>query len=67
VFYDLSFFIIVIVLLLNLVFGIIIDAFGDMRDNRNAIEEDIKEKCFICGKKKFEFEVKNKSFHDHVH
>jgi hypothetical protein len=56
--FDLTFFCIVIILLLNLIFGIIIDAFADMRDEKNWIEEDVKEKCFICGKLRFEFESK---------
>ena len=64
--FDLSFFIIVIILLLNLLFGIIIDAFADLRDERNMIEEDIREKCFICGLRRFDFEIKNKPWIDHI-
>jgi hypothetical protein len=56
--YDLSFFIIIIVLLMNLVFGIIIDAFGDMRDQRRETEDDISNKCFICGINRLKFEMK---------
>jgi inositol 1,4,5-triphosphate receptor type 1 len=43
---------------MNLVFGIIIDAFGDMRDSRKEQDEDIINKCFVCGINRFEFEVK---------
>lgn len=64
--YDLTFFMIIIIIMLNLVFGIIIDAFADMRDDRNSIEEDIQDKCFICGISRFDFEIKNKSWFDHV-
>lgn len=64
--FDLSFFFIVTILLLNLIFGIIIDAFADMRDARNAIDNDVKGRCFICGLNRFEFETKNKSWFDHV-
>ena len=53
-------------MLLNLLFGIIIDAFADLRDERNFIENDIKEKCFICGLRRFDFEIKNKSWSDHI-
>ncbi len=56
----------VTIILLNLIFGIIIDAFADMRDARNAIESDVKERCFICGLGRFEFETKNKSWCDHT-
>ncbi|CDW75428.1 cation channel family protein [Stylonychia lemnae] len=64
--FDLSFFVVVIILLLNLIFGIIIDAFADMRDQRNAMEKDVNEKCFICGINRYQFEAKNKVFKDHV-
>jgi hypothetical protein len=65
-FFDLTFFCFVIILLLNLIFGIIIDAFADMRDSRNQLETDVKERCFICGLNRFEFETKNKSWLDHI-
>ena len=64
--FDLTFFFIVSIILLNLIFGIIIDAFADMRDSRNAIESEVKERCFICGMNRFEFETKNKSWFDHI-
>jgi len=51
---------------LNLIFGIIIDAFADMRDQRNAMEKEVNEKCFICGINRYQFEAKNKIFKDHV-
>lgn len=38
-FYDLSYFVFVIVCLLNIVFGIIIDTFADLRDKRKELEE----------------------------
>lgn len=64
--FDLSFFIVVIILLLNLVFGIIIDAFADMREQSKVQTEDIKNKCFICGKDRTEFEVANKNWFEHI-
>ena len=57
-FFDLTFFIIIIILMLNLIFGIIIDAFAEMRDKKKEIDDDTKEHCFICGITKFEFETK---------
>lgn len=47
--YDLSFFIFVIIILLNCIFGIVIDAFSEIRDEKYAVEEDMKSLCFICG------------------
>jgi inositol 1,4,5-triphosphate receptor type 1 len=64
--FDLSYFCIVMILLLNLIFGIIIDAFADMRDFQNQLEIDVKERCFICGLNRIVFETKNKSWLDHI-
>ncbi|KDO22610.1 hypothetical protein SPRG_22304 [Saprolegnia parasitica CBS 223.65] len=49
VFFDLSFFVLVIVLLLNIVFGITIDTFGELRTEANEKERLMKNQCFICG------------------
>ena len=57
-FYDLTFFVVVSILMLNLLFGIIIDAFGNLRDERKFIDEDVRDKCFICGYSRFTFEAK---------
>lgn len=46
---DFSFFVIVIVCLLNIVSGIIIDTFAQLRDSRQAIEDDTRQKCFARG------------------
>jgi hypothetical protein len=46
--FDLTFFLIVIVILLNIIFGIIIDTFAELRDKKHSMEEDMKNICFIC-------------------
>lgn len=47
--FDLVFFIVIIILMLNLVFGIIISTFGELRNARNDIDADINTICYICG------------------
>lgn len=47
--YDLSFFLLVITILLNIIFGIIIDTFAQLRDIDLSIINDTKNTCFICG------------------
>lgn len=64
--FDLLFFIIVTIILLNIIFGIIIDTFGELRDKRKKIEEDINNICIICGKEKFEFELRGSGWKEHV-
>ena len=54
--FDLTFFIFVIICLLNIIFGIIIDTFADLRDKRNEFKDLIASKCFICEQKKFKIE-----------
>ncbi len=52
VIYDMLFFFIVIIIVLNLIFGVIIDTFADLRSEKQQKEEVLKNSCFICGKAK---------------
>ena len=47
--YDLLFFFIVIIIVLNLIFGVIIDTFADLRSEKQQKELILKDTCFICG------------------
>lgn len=47
--YDLLFFFLVIIIVLNLIFGVIIDTFADLRSEKQRKEEVLKTTCFICG------------------
>jgi hypothetical protein len=47
--YDLSFFVIVGVLLFNLVTGLIIDTFSELRAESDGRETQLSTVCFICG------------------
>lgn len=49
--YDLLFFFIVIIIVLNLIFGVIIDTFADLRSEKQQKDEILKNTCFVCGKK----------------
>jgi len=46
---DLSFMMIIIVLFFNIIFGIIIDTFAGLRDEKATMEDDMRNVCFICG------------------
>ena len=48
-FFDLSFFVIGIIIMLNIIFGVILDAFADLRDKDKARQEDIENRCLVCG------------------
>jgi inositol 1,4,5-triphosphate receptor type 1 len=47
-FFDLSYFIIITIIGLNVVFGIIVDTFSELRDERYQIQEAMVGECFIC-------------------
>nr|XP_033809939.1 ryanodine receptor 1 isoform X2 [Geotrypetes seraphini] len=47
--FDITFFFFVIVILLAIIQGLIIDAFGELRDQQEQVKEDMETKCFICG------------------
>ena len=53
---DFSFFLIMVIILLNIVFGIIIDTFGDLRRQREKKKQDLFHKCQICAKNAAEFD-----------
>ena len=46
--YDMSFYILVIMIMGNVTFGLIVDSFGALRDETYRYENDRKNKCFIC-------------------
>jgi hypothetical protein len=65
--FDLSFFaIVVIVLLQGVVFGIIIDTFGTLRDEEKDKRNDMTSKCFICGISRDEFDRHGEGFLNHI-
>ena len=63
--YMFSFHIIVILIMLNIVFGIIIDTFAQLRDEKRNIEHDQNNKCFICNLDRYIFDQDGNGFDDH--
>ncbi|KAJ8408164.1 hypothetical protein AAFF_G00263920 [Aldrovandia affinis] len=66
VIYDLLFFFMVIIIVLNLIFGVIIDTFADLRSEKQKKEEVIKTTCFICGLERDKFDNKTVTFEEHI-
>lgn len=64
--YDLLFFFIVIIIVLNLIFGVIIDTFADLRSEKQQKELILKDTCFICGLNRSSFDNKTVSFEEHI-
>ncbi len=54
--FQFAYFAVVITILLNIIFGIIIDTFGELRQRKADTEEDIANKCFICSIDRYTFD-----------
>ena len=63
--FDLLFFWIIEAMMLKIVYGIILDSFGELRQAHYLIEKDIANNCFICNIEKDECEKNNISFEEH--
>ncbi|CAK93344.1 unnamed protein product (macronuclear) [Paramecium tetraurelia] len=67
-FFDLTFFIIFNILFLQMIFGIIVDKFGELRDERQELLKDIQGKCFICSLERNEIDSKTKNgWYQHIY
>lgn len=64
--FDISFFFFVIVILLAIIQGFIIDAFGALRDQMQGVEDELENNCFICGIGKDYFDKVPHGFDIHV-
>ncbi|XP_047516588.1 inositol 1,4,5-trisphosphate receptor isoform X1 [Pieris napi] len=64
--YDLLFFFVVIIIVLNLIFGVIIDTFADLRSEKQLKESILKSTCFVCGLNRSAFDNKTVSFEEHI-
>ena len=42
------YFLIIIVMFFNIIFGIIIDTFASLRDQKAQMDDDMRNICFIC-------------------
>jgi len=62
---DMFFYLILIVILLNIIFGIIIDAFAELRDQRTEVLDDVHNRCYICGQERSLIEQKGKGWSYH--
>lgn len=52
--------------MLNIINGIIIDTFADLRDQQQRNEYDINNVCVICSLERWNFEKKGLPFQQHV-
>ena len=65
-FFDILFDIIIVLIMLNVFFGIMVDAFAELRNKNNEREKDKSSVCFICQLTSDECLRKNIDFEEHV-
>ncbi len=63
---DMIFYITVILLVMNMINGIIISTFSQIREEGENRKNDMENVCFICARKREKFEKEKKKFEDHV-
>ncbi|XP_019855415.1 PREDICTED: uncharacterized protein LOC109584207 [Amphimedon queenslandica] len=62
---DLSFFVIVTIISLEVITAILVDTFSELRQKKDEAEKDQKEKCYVCGIASDKFEKNGKGFEEH--
>ena len=65
-FHDASFHILVKVILLNILFGIIIDTFAQLREQKKEIQIDKNNFCYICNLERQQFDKDGGGFLNHI-
>ena len=65
-FYDMFFFILIVLVLGNIFLGIIVDSFGELRNINIHTENDVKNICFICQLSRDACLTRNIDFETHV-
>lgn len=66
--FDLFYNIVLIIMLLNIVFGVIIDTFASLRTADKEKMMDMQNRCFICSIDAYTFDRSTKrGFHDHIY
>ena len=63
--FDILFHLIIIILLMSVLFGIIIDTFGKLRDERTELYDKINNACYVCDQTRNRIELGGKGWSYH--
>lgn len=66
-FFQLLFFLIVNLLLINIIFGIIIDTYGELREISKEYQTKVQEMCYICGLSNQQFDNQGNGWLQHIY
>jgi hypothetical protein len=65
--YDITFRLVVPIIMLSIVKGIIVDTFGALRELEQEKTEDMESRCFVCGIERDSFDkIQSKTFLEHI-
>ncbi|KNC73668.1 hypothetical protein SARC_13774, partial [Sphaeroforma arctica JP610] len=64
--FDFGFFIVIVVIVLKMVFGVIVDTFGQLRKENSERDESKLNTCYICGLHRRRFDGASVTFEDHT-
>uniref|UniRef100_A0A1I8JKV2 RIH_assoc domain-containing protein n=1 Tax=Macrostomum lignano TaxID=282301 RepID=A0A1I8JKV2_9PLAT len=64
--FHIAFFILITTVGLNIIFGIIVDTFSELRNMKWTAEVDMRDNCFICSRNSYDFEHHGMGFDYHV-
>jgi inositol 1,4,5-triphosphate receptor type 3 len=64
--WDIAFQIVFIYILLAIITGIVIDAFGALKEQKEADDDDLKSICFVCNIDRFTADQNGIGFDKHV-
>jgi len=56
-FHDATFQIVINIICLNIIFGIIVNSFATLRDQKSTNDDDMNNVCFICNYERLVFET----------
>lgn len=64
--YEIIFFLLINIMFLNVIFGIIIDTFSQLREESNQRKRDHERICFVCGLSRANFCKNGRDFDYHI-
>jgi len=64
--FEVMYFAVVITILLNVIFGIIVDTFSELRAEKGAKKANMENFCFICGLDRFTLDTNGGGFDEHI-
>jgi len=64
--FDTSWTFLIVLIMLAIVTGLIIDQYGEVRDAKKSVQEDLEAKCFVCSLKRESFDKFSPGYQFHI-